>query len=145
MPGKHTGHPTISFRPHTSGQIALIEERARLSGMSKKDFYCKSIIYSNICVTGTKENITTIVNAVYELQMVMKEIASQIEACNLSLSNESYYEIKEDFLALCINLVDILNGAAYLFDREVPEEADTTSIKQEMELSDFRKMLDRER
>ena len=38
MPSKHKGHPTISFRPSEWAR-KLIEQRAELSGMYKKDFY----------------------------------------------------------------------------------------------------------
>lgn len=46
MPGKHK-EPTISFRA-SKWQKALIEERAGMSGHSKKDFIIRSCIYSNI-------------------------------------------------------------------------------------------------
>ena len=60
MPGKHN-KPTIAFRPSSSWQYSLINERAKLSGMAKKDFICRSLIYANICVVGKKENIRIIV------------------------------------------------------------------------------------
>ena len=53
MPGKHK-EPTIAFRP-SSWQRALIEERAKMSGLPKKDFIARSCIYANIIVVGKKE------------------------------------------------------------------------------------------
>lgn len=117
MPGKHK-NPTIAFRPLTSWQYALIDERVKLSGMQKKDFICRSIIYSNICMVGKKENIRIIVNAVEEMQYTMKEIVKTLSADEFSLSDDTYLKFKNDLLALAITVVDILNGAAYLFDKK---------------------------
>ena len=66
MPGKHK-NPTISFRAG-DWQKALIEERAALSGHSKRDFIARSCIYSNIVVVGKQENIKRIVDALQEMQ-----------------------------------------------------------------------------
>ncbi len=73
MPGKHK-EPTISFRP-SAWERAVIEQRASLSGMYKKDFIARSCVYSNIVVVGKEENIQQIVDALQEMQIVMKEIA----------------------------------------------------------------------
>lgn len=54
MPSKHKGHLTIAFRPSSPWQYSLIEERAKLSGLYKKDFIVRSCIYSNICMVGKK-------------------------------------------------------------------------------------------
>lgn len=116
MPGKHN-NPTISFRP-SSWERALIEKRADASGMYKKDFITRSCIYSNIVVVGKREHVQHIVDELRETQLVIKEIAEQIQSGNFSLSDESYMELKEDYLAFAITMVDILNGAAYLFNKK---------------------------
>lgn len=102
MPSHHKGHPTISFRPSTHWQYTLIEERAKLSGLHKKDFISRSCIYSNICVVGTKENIQRIVDAAQEMQMVMKEIVGQLKSDDFSLSQTSIQELRNDLLAVSI-------------------------------------------
>ena len=43
MPSKHKGHPTIAFRPSSPWQYSLIEERAKLSGLYKKDFMYEAV------------------------------------------------------------------------------------------------------
>lgn len=43
-------------------------------------------IYSNIVEVGKKENIQRIVDALQEMQMVMKEIAGQIQSGGFSLT-----------------------------------------------------------
>lgn len=137
MPGKYKD-PTISFRA-SSWQKALIEERAALSGHSKKDFIARSCIYSNIVVLGKQENIKRIVDALQEMQHTMKEIARQLQSGGFPLSAEAYKDMKEDYLALVITAVDIVNGAAYLFNK-IPD-TDNQHWKTDLELEQFRNVL----
>lgn len=137
MPGKHKD-TTISFRP-SGWQRSLIEERAALSGHYKKDFIIRSCIYSNIVVVGKKENVKRIVDSLQEMQYVMKEIAGQLEFGDFSLSDDSYRELKSDYLALVITVVDIINGAAYLFDKT--PNVDNQHWKADLELEQFRSVL----
>lgn len=116
MPGKHK-EPTIAFRP-SAWERAIIEQRAALSGMKKKDFIVRSCIYSNIVVVGKKENVQRIVDVLQEMKIVMEELARQIQSGEFSLSNSGYDDLKRDYLALVISVVDIVNGAAYLFGNE---------------------------
>ena len=139
MPSHHKGHPTIAFRPSEWAR-ALIDERASLSGLYKKDFITRSCVYSNIVVVGKEENIQRIVDAVQELRTVMIEIAGQIQSGDFILSDESYEELKQDYLALAITLVDILDGAAYLFEKKPPENR--RNYKAEMELDELRAVLE---
>ncbi len=137
MPGKHKDS-TIAFRP-SEWERALIEQRAALSGMYKKDFIARSCIYSNIVVVGKRENIQRIVDALQEMQMVMKEIAGQIQSGDFALSDDSYQEMKRDYLALAVTAVDIIDGAAYLFDKESPQTK--KNWKAELELEQYRHVL----
>ena len=139
MPSKHKGHPTIAFRPSSPWQYSLIEERAKLSGLYKKDFIVRSCIYSNICMVGKKENIERIVDSVEEMQITMKEIVSQLSAGDFSVSEESYEEFRNDMLALAVTVVDILNGAAYLFEKK--PDKDNQHWKMDLEREQFREML----
>lgn len=136
MPGKHK-NPTIAFRP-SEWERALIEQRAALSGMHKKDFIARSCIYSNIVVVGNRENIQRIVDVLQEMQMVMGEIAGQLQSGDFVLSDDSYQELKRDYLALAVTVVDIVNGAAYLFDKESPQ----TKRDREAELEPYRHLLE---
>ena len=138
MPGKHK-EPTIAFRPG-AWERAIIEQRAALSGMYKKDFISRSCVYSNIVVVGKKENIQRIVDALQEMQIVMREIAGQIQSGDFSLSEKSYQELKEDYLALAVTVVDIVDGAAYLFDKEPPSMR--RNWKAELELEQFKHILE---
>ena len=138
MPGKHK-EPTIAFRPSAWAR-AIIEQRAALSGIYKKDFITRSCVYSNIVVVGKKENIQRIVESLQEMQMVMREIAGQVRSSDFSLSEESYQELNRDYLALVVTVADIVDGAAYLFDREPP--ANRRNWKAELELEQYRHVLE---
>ncbi len=137
MPGKHK-EPTIAFRP-SAWERAIIEQRVSLSGMYKKDFIARSCIYSNIVVVGKKENVQRIVDAAQEIQIVMRELAGQLQSGGFSLSDGSYEELKRDYLAFVITVVDIVNGAAYLFGKEPP--GNRRNWKAELELEQYRNIL----
>lgn len=137
MPGKHK-EATIAFRPSV-WERAIIEQRAALSGMYKKDFIARSCVYSKIVVVGKQENVQRIVDALQEMQAVMKEIAGQIQSGNFTLSDESYHAMKQDYLALALTVVDIVDGAAYLFGKE--PLAERRDWKTELELKQFRQMI----
>ena len=140
MPGKHKNE-TIAFRPSPWAK-AIIEQRAALSGMNKKDFLTRSCVYSNIVVVGTKENIQRIVDSLQEMQDVMKNIANQINSGNIQLNSDSYEELKTDFLALAITVAEIANGAAYLFNKSPPDNP--RDWKAELELEQYRHVLEQE-
>ncbi len=138
MPGKHK-EPTIAFRPSAWAR-AIIEQRAALSGLYKKDFITRSCVYSHISVVGKRENIQRIVDALQEMQIVMREIAGQIQSGDFSLSDEGYQELRDDYLALVLTVVDIADGAAYLFGKESPTER--RNQKAELELEQYRHVLE---
>lgn len=140
MPGKHK-NPTIAFRP-SDWQRTLIEERAAMSGHYKKDFIIRSCIYSNIVVVGNQANIKRIVDALQEMQCTMKEIVRQLQSDDFSLSGDAYKEMKEDFLVMAITAVDIVNGAAYLFDKK--PDIDNQHWKADLEIEQFQEMLEQD-
>ena len=137
MPGKHN-NPTIAFRP-SSWQRALIEERADASGMYKRDFITRSCIYSNIVGVGKREHVQHVIDELRETQLVIKEVDEQIQSGNFPLSDESCMELKEDYLAFAITMVDILNGAAYPFDKK--PDLDSRHWKGKVELEEYRHVL----
>lgn len=108
--------------------------------MQKKDFITRCCIYSNIVVVGKKENIQRIVDFLQDMQIAMREIAEQMQSGSFSLADEDYQKLRRDYLALVIAVVDILDGAAYLFGKEPP--ADRRNWKAEMELEQYRRVLE---
>ena len=78
-------------------------------------------------------------DALQEMQCTMKEIVRQLQSGDFSLSGDAYKEMKEDYLAMAITVVDIVNGAAYLFDK-IPD-TDNQHWKADLELEQFRNVL----
>ena len=129
MPGIHK-NKTVAFRPSKCERI-MIEEKAALSGLTKKDFIARSCINSRICVVGSRENIQYILDAVREMRYSLIEIGEKLssgkliagegKAGELPLSNDSFAEMSLRYAVLCSIIVHILDGSAYLFDKEAPE------------------------
>jgi uncharacterized protein (DUF1778 family) len=140
MPGKHKDK-TIAFRP-SGWQRSLIEQRAALSGHTKKDFLTRSCIYSKIVVVGKRENIEVIVRAVRQMQMTMEETVRQLQSGGFSLSEEAFLEMKNDVYSLAITVVDILNGAAYLF--ETLPDTDNEHWKKDIQLEQLKESIRKE-
>ena len=59
------------------------------------------------------------------------------------LSEESYQELKEDYLSLVITIIDIVDGATYLFDKKM--SSDRKNWKAELELEQYRSILQMEK
>ena len=137
MPGKHR-NPTIAFRPSRWAR-ALIEARAKLSGLYKKDFLTRCCVYSNIVVTGTPDNIQRIVDSLQDTQATLKVMADDLRSGEFYLSKGNYDELREDLLALTVTMIDIIDGAAYLFNKSPPER--NINWKLELERKDLREAL----
>ena len=121
MPGQHK-NPTISFRP-TEYERIQIETRIAMSGMQKRQYIIRACIYGNIIVVGKKENIQRIVDAAEEMQQTMKDIKEQLLSGTVPpLSDNGLEELKRECAALATTIVDILNGAAYLFQSSTKKE-----------------------
>ena len=97
---------------------------------------CVFLQQSQMC---RKENIQRIVDSLREMQMVMRELAGLILSGEFSMSEESYGELKRDYLALVITVIDIVDGAAYLFEKEPP--INRKNWKAELELEQYRHVL----
>ena len=140
MPGKHR-NPTIAFRPSRWAR-ALIEARATLSGLYKKDFLTRCCVYSNIVVTGTPDNIQRIVDSLQDTQTTLRVLAGDLRSGEFYLSKGNYDELREDLLALTVTMIDIIDGAAYLFNKSPPER--NINWKLELERKDLREALKNE-
>ena len=140
MPGKHR-NPTIAFRPSRWAR-ALIEARAKLSGLYKKDFLTRCCVYSNIVVTGTPDNIQRIVDSLQDTQATLKVMADDLRSGEFYLLKGNYDELREDLLALTVTMIDIIDGAAYLFNKSPPER--NINWKLELERKDLREALKNE-
>lgn len=118
MPGIHKNN-TISFRPN-DWERELIDAKVKLSGMQKREFFVRACIYSRVVVVGKKENIRTIVSAVETMRLELKAMVDAIMQQDMDSRALKIMEKRDKYLALSTAIVDILNGAAYLFDGKKP-------------------------
>ena len=116
-------HPTINFRI-SDAERRQIEARILASGMMKKDYFVRSCIYNRICVVGKKETIYPLVqtvNALYlqllEMQKAFIECSEHPALSNLSTSDE-IKELQTDYNNMLTAIIDLLDGAKYLWEGE---------------------------
>jgi hypothetical protein len=124
MSNKHK-NPTISFRI-TDAERKEIEARILASGMMKKDYFVRSCIYNRICVVGKKENIYPLVqtvNALYlQLLQMQKAFTSPDRNIDTLPSSEEISELQTDYTNMLSAIIDLLDGAKYLWEGEHHEQ-----------------------
>ena len=119
-------HPTISFRI-SDAERKQIEARILASGMMKKDYFVRSCIYNRICVVGKKETIYPLVQTVNALYLQLLEMQkSFIECCehqalNSLPTSDEIKELQTDYNNLLTAIIDLLDGAKYLWEGELHE------------------------
>ncbi len=119
-------NPTISFRI-TDAERKQIEARILASGMMKKDYFVRSCIYNRICVVGKKETIYPLVQTVNALYLQLLEMQkSFIECCehqalNSLPTSDEIKELQTDYNNLLTAIIDLLDGAKYLWEGELHE------------------------
>lgn len=118
-------NPTISFRI-TDAERKQIEARILASGMMKKDYFVRSCIYNRICVVGKKETIYPLVqtvNALYlQLLEMQKAFASTGNTSNTLPSSEAIKELQTEYTNMLTAIIDLLDGAKYLWERDCHEQ-----------------------
>ena len=119
-------HPTISFRI-SDAERKQIEARILASGMMKKDYFVRSCIYNRICVVGKKETIYPLVqtvNALYlqllEMQKAFTNFCNQQNLSNLP-TNDEIKELQTNYNNMLTAIIDLLDGAKYLWEGEPNE------------------------
>ena len=108
---------TVSFRPSKEQKIA-IEKRAELSGLTKNNYIIRSCMYNRIVVVGKKENIKKLIDELQEMNNVMTEIAGQIMSGDFFMEEETFQEMKQEYMALVSFVADYMEGAEYLLECE---------------------------
>ena len=116
-------YPTINFRI-SDAERKQIEARILTSGMMKKDYFVRSCIYNRICVVGKKETIYPLVQTANALYMQLLEMHKTFIKCcehqtlnNLPTSNE-IKELQTDYNNMLTAIIDLLDGAMYLWEGE---------------------------
>ena len=104
-------HPTISFRI-SDAERKQIEARILASGMMKKDYFVRSCIYNPL------------VQPVLALHLQLLEMQkSFIECCehqalNSLPTSDEIKELQTDYNNLLTAIIDLLDGAKYLWEGE---------------------------
>jgi hypothetical protein len=124
MSNKHK-NPTISFRI-TDAERKVIEARILASGMMKKDYFVRSCIYNRICVVGKKETIYPLVqtvNALYlQLLQMQKAFTGPDRNIDALPSSEEITELQTNYTNMLSAIIDLLDGAKYLWEGEHHEQ-----------------------
>ena len=124
MSGVHK-NPTISFRI-SDYERREIEARIKASGMMKKTFFTRCCIYGRICVVGKKETIYLLVQTLEHMQEDIHSLYDEIKKSGQIKEKESpidgsiYSDIEElqhDYLAMIQAIIDMLDGAKYLWQK----------------------------
>lgn len=117
-------HPTISFRV-SDAERKQIKARIAASGMMKKDYFVRSCIYNHICVVGKKETIYPLVQTVNALYLQLLEIQKAFTATNTSHtlpSSEDIKELQTEYINMLTVIIDLLDGAKYLWEGDCHEQ-----------------------
>lgn len=117
-------NPTISFRI-TDAERKQIEAHILASGMMKKDYFVRSCIYNHICVVGKKETIYPLVQTVNALYLQLLEIQKAFTATNTSHtlpSSEDIKELQTEYINMLTVIIDLLDGAKYLWEGDCHEQ-----------------------
>ena len=124
MSNRHK-NKTISFRI-TEAERQQIEARILASGMMKKDYFIRSCIYNRICVVGKKETIYPLVqtvNALYLQLLEMQKAFTSTDASPDALpSSESIKELQIEYTNMLTAIIDLLDGAKYLWEGDCHEQ-----------------------
>ena len=118
-------NPTISFRI-SDAERKQIEARILASGMNKQNYFVRSCIYNRICVVGKKETIYPLVqtvNALYLQLLEMQKAFTSTDASPDALpSSESIKELQIEYTNMLTAIIDLLDGAKYLWEGDCHEQ-----------------------
>ena len=103
----------------SQGKYHQIEARILASGMMKKDYFVRSCIYNRICVVGKKETIYPLVQTVNALYLQLLEMQKAFTSPDFTPdtlpSSEAIKELQTEYTNMFTAIIDLLNGAKYLW------------------------------
>lgn len=118
-------NPTISFRI-SDAERKQIEARILASGMKKQDYFVRSCIYNRICVVGKKETIYPLVQTVNALYLQLLEMQKAFSSTDTTLdtlpSSKSIKELQTEYTNMLTAIIDLLDGAKYLWEGDCHEQ-----------------------
>lgn len=123
--------PTISFRV-SDAERKQIEARILASGMKKQDYFVRSCIYNRICVVGKKETIYPLVQTVNALYLQLLEMQKVFTGADAAIavnatpdtlpSSEAIKELQTEYTNMLTAIIDLLDGAKYLWEGDWHEQ-----------------------
>ena len=117
-------NPTISFKI-TDAERKQIKARILASGLMKKNYFVRSCIYNRICVVGKKETIYPLVqtvNALYlQLLEMQKAFTTTVDTSDTLPSSEAIKELQTEYTNMLTAIIDLLDGAKYLWEGDCYE------------------------
>ena len=113
--------PTVSFHI-ADWEREEIEAKIIASGLSKRDYFARSGIYNLVCVVGKKELIYKLVQELQTMQIVIKEVAEQIENGNPTITKEGLKDMQVEFVNMLKAIIWMLDGAKYLWENDSKEK-----------------------
>ena len=118
-------HPTISFRI-SDAERKQIEARILASGMMKKDYFVRSCIYNRICVVGKKENIYPLIQTVNALYLQLLDMQKSFTSPDWNIdtlpSSDEINELQTEYANMLTAIIDLLDGAKYLWEEGCHEQ-----------------------
>ena len=124
-------NPTISFRI-SDAERKQIEARILASGMKKQDYFVRSCIYNRICVVGKKETIYPLVQTVNALYLQLLEMQKAFTSTDADIvvtttpdklpSLEAIKELQIEYTNMLTAIIDLLDGAKYLWEGDCHEQ-----------------------
>lgn len=124
MSNRHK-NKTISFRI-TEAERQQIEARILASGMMKKDYFIRSCIYNRICVVGKKETIYPLVQTVNALYLQLLEMQKAFTSSDQNIDalpfSDEINELQTEYTNMLTAIIDLLDGAKYLWEGDCHEQ-----------------------
>ena len=124
-------NPTISFRI-SNAERKQIEARILASGMKKQDYFVRSCIYNRICVVSKKETIYPLVQTVNALYLQLLEMQKAFTSTDADIavtttpdklpSLEAIKELQIEYTNMLTAIIDLLDGAKYLWEGDCHEQ-----------------------
>jgi hypothetical protein len=96
------------------------------SGMMKKEYFVHSCIYNRICVVVKKETIYPLMQTVNVLYLQLLHMQKAFKSPNRTIdtlpSSEEIAELQIDYTNMLSAIIDLLDGAEYLWEGDCHEK-----------------------
>ena len=115
MSGKDSNrmrNKTISFRV-SEAERKNLEARIESSGLTRSNYYLHSCLYGRIVVVGSREHIDRLIEALNEMELMLKVLAEDIENEQCHMKIDEIQELKEEYIAMLKAILNIASEAVF--------------------------------